>query len=378
MTPGVPDTGPGRLGFVAPLWRGVDVFRTASLLYAVVLYSQRFEEYARPLGGWLVLLLMAVWTAVVWFRPTRPAWLQVSDLAASCAAVLATRLADTPERIAAGAQTLPVTWPAASVLAFAVWKGWRGGLVAAAAVGLADIVEVQQPTLGTIHNIVLLVLLGGIVGYCADLYRGSREALSRALRVEAATRERERLARDIHDSVLQVLAYVQRRGAEIGGDAAELGRLAGEQEVALRGLVASRVAEAGGGTVDLRRLVAVHQRAGVQVSAPADPVPLPYDVADQVAAAVAAALDNVRQHAGPGARAWVLVEDEGSDVLVTVRDDGVGMAAGRLDEASASGRLGVAQSVRGRVREVGGSVNVVSAPGAGTEIEMRVPRKVPA
>ena len=58
-----------------------------------------------------------------------------------------------------------------------------------------------------------------------------------AAAVEAASRERERLARGIHDSVLQVLALVQRRGAEAGGEAAELGRLAGEQEAALRSLV---------------------------------------------------------------------------------------------------------------------------------------------
>ena len=51
-----------------------------------------------------------------------------------------------------------------------------------------------------------------------------------AAQVEAATRERERLARGIHDSVLQVLALVRRRGEELGGEAAELGRLAGEQE----------------------------------------------------------------------------------------------------------------------------------------------------
>jgi 1-acyl-sn-glycerol-3-phosphate acyltransferase len=55
-----------------------------------------------------------------------------------------------------------------------------------------------------------------------------------------ATRERERLARDIHDSVLQVLALVKRRGAGLDGEAGELARLAGEQEAALRTLVTGR------------------------------------------------------------------------------------------------------------------------------------------
>jgi hypothetical protein len=82
------------------------------------------------------------------------------------------------------------------------------------------------------------------IGYVVEVARASERTLARALRIDAATRERERLARDIHDSVLQVLAMVQRRGAEIGGEAAELGRLAGEQEVALRTLVAGGVVPA--------------------------------------------------------------------------------------------------------------------------------------
>jgi signal transduction histidine kinase len=103
-------------------------------------------------------------------------------------------------------------------------------------------------------------------------------------------------------------------------------------------------------------------------------------VAREVAAAAAAALDNVRQHGGPGAdglgaRAWILVEDEGDAVVVTVRDDGPGIPEGRLEEARLAGRLGVAHSIQGRLRDVGGSVDVVSIPGQGTEVEMRVPRR---
>ncbi|NVI92674.1 ATP-binding protein, partial [Actinomadura sp. BRA 177] len=96
--------------------------------------------------------------------------------------------------------------------------------------------------------------------------------------------------------------------------------------------------------------------------------------AREVAAAVAAALDNVRRNCGDGARAWVLLEDGEGEVTVSVRDDGPGMPAGRLDEAAADGRLGVAQSIRGRVADLGGTAAVFSAPGEGTEIELTVPR----
>ncbi len=75
-----------------------------------------------------------------------------------------------------------------------------------------------------------------------------------------------------------------------------------------------------------------------------------------------------------GGRAWVLIEDEGATVTVSIRDEGPGIPAGRLAEAAAQGRLGVTQSIRGRVADLGGTVRIVSAPEAGTEIELSVPR----
>ncbi|MGZ4651363.1 MAG: ATP-binding protein, partial [Kineosporiaceae bacterium] len=90
--------------------------------------------------------------------------------------------------------------------------------------------------------------------------------------------------------------------------------------------------------------------------------------------AVRAALDNVRRHAGGSAKTWILLEDEPDRVTVTVRDDGVGFQPGRLEEAVREGRLGVQASVRGRLADVGGTATVRSAPGAGTEVELVVPR----
>jgi signal transduction histidine kinase len=71
----------------------------------------------------------------------------------------------------------------------------------------------------------------------------------------------------------------------------------------------------------------------------------------------------------------VLLEDENDMVTITVRDDGAGMPAGRLEAAAAEGRLGMAAGIRGRVTTVGGSVTVTSVPGEGTEVEIRVQRK---
>ena len=367
------------LGFAAALWRAVDVFRAVAVVYAVAAYATREEPYRHPVLGWAVLALMAVWTAVVWRAPRRPVRLLVTDLVLACAAVLMTLAVDTAQT-AAATNTLPLVWPAAAVLSWAVWRGPVTGVIAALAVGAADLVVIDPVDRSTLHNIVLLLLAGAVVGFATELYERSRRELAEALEEAAAARERERLARDIHDSVLQVLAYVQRRAGELGGEAGELGAMAGEQEVRLRSLVSGRprpVATSGvqeAGDTDLAAALLVLQAPGVTVSGPAGPVLLPAAAVVDLVAAVRACLHNVATHAGPGARAFVLVEDEGDEVVLTVRDDGVGVEPGRLEQAEADGRMGVSLSVRARVAEHGGSTSVWSRPGEGTEVEMRVPR----
>ena len=374
---------PTDLGFAAALWRAVDVFRAVAVLYAAAAYATRPVESPRPWLGWVVLALMAAWTAFVWRWPRRPVWLLVGDLALAFLAVLAT-LAVVPAGQTAETNTLPLIWPAAAVLSWALWRGWITGVMAALAVGTADLVVIDPVSRATLHNIVLLLLAGAVVGFAAELYEGTRRELAAALEGAAAVRERERLARDIHDSVLQVLAYVQRRGNELGGEARDLGRMAGEQEARLRGLVSSGTLPEGGAAdgdgdeVDVMALLRPHVSAGVHLSGPAEPVALARDAALDLVAATLACLHNVKHHAGEGAQAWVLVEDEAGDVVVSVRDDGVGILAGRLDEARQQGRMGVSLSVRGRVADHGGTVRVHSAPGQGTEVEMRVPRPAAA
>jgi signal transduction histidine kinase len=310
------------MSFETPLWRALSVFRALALGYVVVLYAGSFPEYARPALGWVVIGAMAAWTvftAWAYGSPRRRRWpLLTADLAVGCATVLLTRVVDTTARIEAGEATLPTIWSVAPVFAWATWAGWRGGLVSAVVLAIADWIERGAMTGSTLHNIVLVLLGGLVVGYLVDRARQGQVALERALALEAATREPERLARTIHDGVLQVLALVQRRGAEIGGPAAELGRLAGEQEASLRALVRSspdlldRDATTAGTVTDLRALLTPMSSARVTVAAPATPVLMPADEAQEKAAAVNAALDNVAQHAGRDARAWVLLEQERS------------------------------------------------------------------
>lgn len=93
--------------------------------------------------------------------------------------------------------------------------------------------------------------------------------------------------------------------------------------------------------------------------------------AEAVALAVKQCLVNVLKHSGAD-YAEVIVYGSESDVSVMVVDEGRG-----FDEARVSpDRLGLRQSVRRRVEDAGGTVQVWSAPGRGTSVMIRVP--VPA
>jgi signal transduction histidine kinase len=387
-----------------PLWRALTGYRLLALGYALATFVWAYGQLAHPLAGILYLVLLSVWTVatvprVLSAQRCTKAFL-AADVAMAVVGILGSVYVDADRNIG---PTLPTIWVAGPVLAFAVKGGWRLGAVGAVIVGIANILEQGEISRPTLHNVLLVCIASIGIGYVIEVARASERTLEQALQIEAATRERERLARDIHDSVLQVLAMVQRRGTALGGEAAELGRMAGEQEVALRSLVsrdaaappATAGASAGGtrtdsgrtagelpdaaGGSDLRPLLSPYAGSGVTFVEPGAPVLLPAGAAKEVAAAVSAALDNVRQHAGGPdggpAQAWIVVEDEPEAVLVTVRDDGPGLPEGRLADAEAEGRMGVALSIRGRLRDLGGSAELTSVPGQGTEVELRIPRQ---
>ena len=367
-----------------PLWRAIAVFRFASIGYAVLLDTVvNHGDYTRPGWAWAVIAAMTAWTAattVAYARPDRRTPLLLgADLAVTAGLLLSTALLQTPHAMRTGVMPVTATWVAGPVLAWAVRYGRGAGAVTALVIAGCDFLLRSEAITVVLNGLVLLLLAGVLTGHLARLAAEVEAERQHAAGVEAASRERERLARDIHDSVLQVLALVQRRGAEAGGEAAELGRLAGQQEAALRNLVAGGPAAGGPavnapGGVDLRALVLPEESEQVTVSVPAQIVRLDKKAAEELTSAVRAALDNVRCHAGERARAWVLVEDEPALVTVTVRDDGPGIPDGRLAEAAAAGRLGVSQSICGRLRDLGGSVTIRSVPGEGTEVELRLPR----
>lgn len=368
------------------MFRILAVLRVVVLGYAVYVNYERLDRMARPDLAWAGLLAMAVWTlaagAFYELRRPRPVWFFVLDVAVAVGFFLMTFVTHGEEMWSAGGPSLPSLWVMGAVLAVSIGLGWWQGLVAALCITALELLVRPNPSFNTTANVFLLILAAAAVGALATALCRLAEASAAAERLQASLEERARLARAVHDGVLQVLALVQRRSRE-HPDLADLGRLAAEQESSLRALVQydarspqQRSAAEPSAPADL--VAALQEVAGGRsLSGPGRPVLLPAPVVVEVAAAVAECLLNVRRHVGEDAPAWVLVEDLDDEVVVTVRDEGPGIAPDRLVEADGEGRMGVSGSIVGRLADLGGRAELVTGPTIGTEWELHVPRTAP-
>jgi signal transduction histidine kinase len=365
-----------------PLWRGMLVYRVLTLVSSVVGVLLSLDEYASPPGAVAVLVAMVAWTAGSGYGymrrpagPDRRGWIAAADVVVTFAVIASTPLVQTPAQLVADAPVMGSIWTSGAVLACAIAFGIPGGIAAAVTVSAA-LLGFQARLAAELPDIQLLVLAGLAIGFASTVLRRSAERVRRAVASEAAMAERERLARAVHDGVLQVLGYVRRRGAELGGTAGELGVLAGDQEVALRTLLTTGSAPVDElGHRDLAAALRVLASSRVTVSTPAHPVELAAHVVDELVAVVSAALANVALHVGADAPAWVLLEDVGDGVEISVRDEGPGIPEGRLAAAESQGRLGVARSMRGRVRDLGGTIICDTGPDRGTEWIIKLRRE---
>ena len=178
--------------------------------------------------------------------------------------------------------------------------------------------------------------------------------------------ERADVAARIHDSVLQTLALVQRHSA----DAPRVAALARRQERELRRwLYGSGVGEAATLVDALSEAAAdVEELHRVRIElASAGDVPLD-DSVEQLVLAAREAMTNAAKFSGADEVA-VYAEAGTGGVAVFVRDRG-----GGFDRAVVGvDRRGLAESIEGRMTRAGGTAVVVSAPGEGTEIELRLP-----
>jgi signal transduction histidine kinase len=199
-----------------------------------------------------------------------------------------------------------------------------------------------------------------------------RLAVERDVERTARIRSEERsdMAARVHDSVLQTLALIQKHAQE----PRRVASLARRQERELRGWLygdhplddasASLLAalEAAAGDVE--------QLHGVRVElASAGDCPVDGAVGALVLAA-REAMTNAAKFAGVDEiDVYAAVTDQEASVFV--RDRGTG-----FDRAAVpSDRRGLVESIEGRMERAGGRATVVSSPGDGTEVELRLPRR---
>lgn len=363
--------------------RGLALYRFLAIFYAAVLVGVHREHVILwwPIVAYGVVAFL--WSVIAPLRP-RPTKLAIAiELFIACVGIFLTSVVYDPASVADGISTVPGVWAASPVMAGALLAGVRGGVIAAVVIAVANLIQAVEPSQLTYHNIILLLLVGILVGMAVQLARESQIRLEQAIAVSERLAERERIGRQVHDGVLQALALIHRRGREMGGEGLEIAQLAEEQERSLRSMI-SRLdplpPKTGHRTpaqecTDLARLLTAARSARVEVVLPARPVLLPTATAREVEAAVLAALDNVEQHAGEGARAWVLLDADDERVEIVVRDNGRGIPPNRLVEAAAEGRLGASSSIRGRMIDLGGDAAWRSPAAGGTTVTLTLPAR---
>lgn len=360
------------------LFRVLAVLRVVVLVNAVAVNLYRADNFSHPAALAACIGAMAAWTGVaIWAYAVphrRTLLLLAADLAVTAALLLATPLVKGPDFNT----SVPGFWTMGALLAWAVHYRWAGGLLSGVVLATVDLV-VRDGISQTVYGNAFLLMIGGpIVGFMSASVQRMATERDLAERSAAIAAERARLARVVHDGVLQVLALVQRRGRELGGEVTELGRLAGEQERELRSLIREEAAVVSPGHDQALDLVAelckLERSESVTVAAPATPVEMSATTVVELVRVVRACLDNVAMHVGHDEPAWVLLEAFPHRLELTVRDEGPGIPHGRLEEALTHGRLGVALSIRGRIADLGGSAKLATGS-FGTEWEFVVPRR---
>ncbi len=353
--------------------------RIALAVHALLVNIVRFRDVAHQ--GMLVAacLVMVIWTALCGFaysKLTAPRlkWWVVADVVVNAALVVSSAYVLGPI-YHRDFLTITVYWAVCAAISVAMlrnlWLGMGVGLL----FGLLKVAVAPgwQPALWA--ETVVMSLTAAGAGLLVDLLLSSSEDRDRAFATSAALAERERLNRIVHDGVLQVLALTEREGPGLGPRGVRLAALAREQEMRLRALLQDRSMpdSPDASYKDLASVLDRHATSSVTISTMADEVRVSTQLADEIDAVVTEILTNVAKHAGPGARAWLLLEHEDDDVVISIRDNGVGASQEHLMAAGENGHVGVQNSIIGRVRDLGGQALLTALPGRGVEWELRIP-----
>lgn len=252
-----------------------------------------------------------------------------------------------------------------------------GGALAALAISIAGMIATALGVAGTVVGpgvtIVLAIGAGGVamllavvlVPWGRRLWRGIREETE----ARALVQHRSEMTAHLHDSVLQTFAMMQRPGM----DPEEVRRLARRQERELRGWLYRDRAESAEKNTDLRtavEMLAAEMEDAHGVSVDTVVVgngQVPRELMKPLLGALREATLNACRHGGEEVAVFVDIAE--GRIEAYVRDRGAGFDLEQVPRD----RLGVRESIIGRLRRAGGTATVRPAPGGGTEVALELP-----
>ncbi|UMG94998.1 ATP-binding protein [Nocardioides sp. TF02-7] len=249
--------------------------------------------------------------------------------------------------------------------------GWASYARLAAGLGLVVVASVlfalQGGSLAVARDVTIAVVLalGGLAIVVGPwIYRLTTE-LSAEREERVRTQERADVAAHLHDSVLQTLALIQKNPADAT-------RLARAQERDLRAWLFSAESTDESTVASALRSMAgeIEDAYGITVDVVAVGDGDLDETLRPVVAAAREATTNAAKHAGVP-RVDVYAEVSADAVDVFVRDRGAGFDPGATPED----RLGVRRSIIDRMQRHGGTAEVRSAPGEGTEVRLHLARQ---
>lgn len=272
---------------------------------------------------------------------------------------------------------------------FVVVRGTAGVLLVAVGVSVIVLGRTSATYLGSVLQATLAILVG--VGLLAGPYLVRMvQDLSEERLMRIRAQERAEVAAHVHDSVLHTLTLIQRNSDR----SREVARLARAQERELRAWLYKQQGDGKNGETGrngkndgraengekqpgtlaaaVRATAAEvedHHGVPVEVVCVGD-APLDERLRAQLQAAREAMVNAAKYGGEGGDTVQVFAEVEKHTVFVSVRDRGPGFDA----DAVPKDRMGVRESIIGRMRRNGGTARLRSAPGEGTEVELEMER----
>ena len=252
-------------------------------------------------------------------------------------------------------------------------RGTAGVLLVAAGVTGIVVVQGSARHLGPVLQAALAILVGIALLAGPYLVRMMQDlSEERLMRIRA--QERAEVAAHVHDSVLHTLTLIQRNAEH----PREVARLARSQERELRewlyrpdgtGKDEAEAPETLSAAVKVTA-AEVEDAHGVPVEVVCvGDCPLDERLGAQIQAA-REAMVNAAKYGGERGTVQVFAEVEGRTVFVSVRDRGPGFDLDTVPED----RMGVRESIIGRMQRNGGTARLRSSPGEGTEVELEMER----